>query len=127
MVHEKLIEIDNILSINGFFNFLTSIDVDDALTQRDCPVFDELWMKDFSALSHEFIPNDFVEFINVLREKAFKASFRVAADPELSARISDDIEIIAKNLIIDNEASLSLTYLWPSYLRGEFPCRITVE
>lgn len=36
-----------------------------------------------------------------LREKAFKQSFRVLNNSEISLRLSDDIEIIAKSFILE--------------------------
>ncbi|EJQ0795175.1 hypothetical protein NYD82_004332, partial [Cronobacter sakazakii] len=59
--------------------------------------------------------------IDSLREKAFKLSFRVINDSEIASRISDDIELIAKNIIIGKEDSWAVSTLWAAYKSGKFP------
>lgn len=121
MINNKLIEIDNYLSIPSFFDFLKSLDADSALDSRDEPEFDDCWMNDFNSLENESIQDDDVKFIGSLREKAFKYSFRVINNSEISSRISDDIELISKSFVVGKENSWSITHLWSSYKNGRFP------
>lgn len=121
MIDNKLIEIDNFLSTPSFFDFLKSLNADSALNLRDKPDFDNCWMKEFNSLANENIQNDDIEFIDSLREKAFKNSFRVINNSEISSRISDDLELISKSLVVGKENCWSVTYLWSSYKNGIFP------
>lgn len=121
MINSKLVEVDDKLSDSSFFNFLQCLNVDEALDLRDDPKFDTLWMNEFNKLENESL--SVTERLNVdtLREKAFKNSFKVINDSEISARISDDIELIAKNFILGKKDSWAINYLWDCYLKGVFP------
>lgn len=121
MINSKLVEVDDKLSDSSFFNFLQCLNVDEALDLRDDPKFDTLWMNEFNKLENESL--SITERLNVdtLREKAFKNSFKVINDSEISACISDDIELIAKNFILGKKDSWGINYLWDCYLKGVFP------
>lgn len=121
MINSKLVEVDDKLSDSSFFNFLQCLNVDEALDLRDDPKFDTLWMNEFNKLENGSL--SITERLNVdtLREKAFKNSFKVINDSEISARISDDIELITKNFILDKKDSWAINYLWDCYLKGGFP------
>ncbi|MES1760940.1 hypothetical protein ABUU18_24145 [Escherichia coli] len=121
MINNKLIEIDNCLSTPSFFDFLKSLNVDSALDSRDEPEFDDCWMSEFNSLDKESFQDDDIEFIDSLREKAFKYSFWVINNSEISSRISDDIEIISKSFVLGKENSWSITHLWSSYKNRKFP------
>lgn len=121
MINNRLIEIDNCLSTPLFFDFLKSLNADNALDSRDEPGFDDRWMGEFNSLGNENIQDDDIEFIDSLREKAFKYSFRVINNSEISSRISDDIELISKSFVVGKENSWSITHLWSSYKNGRFP------
>ena len=121
MINKNLIEIDNYLSVPSFFDFLKSLNADSVLDSRDEPEFDDCWMSEFKLLENEHIQDDDNKFIDSLREKAFKSSFRVINNSEISSRISDDIELICKNFVVGKENSWSITHLWMSYKNGIFP------
>ncbi|MCL2410628.1 MAG: hypothetical protein FWC97_03195 [Treponema sp.] len=121
MINNKLIEIDNYLSNPHFFDFLKSLEIDNALDLRDESEFDDCWMNEFNSLKNEVFQADDIKFIDSLREKAFKNSYPATGGSELSAYISDDIEIIAKSFVAGKENSWAITYLWSSYKNGRFP------
>lgn len=121
MKNNILIYIDSELSNPCFFDFLKKISIDDVLDSRDADPFDALWVGNFNRLEAITFSKEDVEFINRLREKSFKNSFRVINDSEISSRISDDIELIAKDMIIGNVNEWPVTNLWASYKKGEFP------
>lgn len=121
MINNKLIEIDNCLSTPSFFDFLKSLNTDSALDSRDEPEFYDCWMSGFNSLENENIQDDDIKFIDSLQEKAFKYSFRVINNSEISSRISDDIELIAKSFVVGKESCWSITHLWASYENGKFP------
>ncbi|EAA7021871.1 hypothetical protein ACT7V1_001931 [Salmonella enterica subsp. enterica] len=121
MINKKLAEIENWLSTPAVFDFLKSLNVDSALDSRDEPEFDDCWMKEFSSLKNESIQDNDLAYINSLREKAFKLSFRVINDSEISSRISDDIELISKSFIFGKDNSWAISYLWSAYKKGIFP------
>ncbi|WP_028455661.1 hypothetical protein [Chitinilyticum litopenaei] len=121
MINSNLIEIDNYLSTPSFFDFLKSLDTESALDSRDDPNFDKRWMTEFSALTSAKIQDEDVQFIDSLREKAFKLSFRASNSTELAAYISDDIELISKSYATGQETCWPITHLWTYYKNGKFP------
>ncbi|MCO6540586.1 MAG: hypothetical protein J6569_10725 [Gilliamella sp.] len=121
MNDKNLIEIDDYLSTSTNFNFLKLLDVDNALDLRDESEFDYQWMNVFNSLKMcDFNANE-VKFINMLREKAFKQSFKIINNFEISSRISDDIEIIAKSFIAKKYKNWAITHLWSTYKNKKFP------
>ena len=121
MSNNKLAEVENFLSSASVFDFLKTLDADSALDSRDEPEFDDTWMKEFNSLKNESFDAGDIELINSLREKAFKLSFRVINNSEISSRISDDFELIAKSVIVGKDNSWAISYLWSSYKGGKFP------
>ncbi|HFK5734452.1 TPA: hypothetical protein ACG0DS_001993 [Enterobacter sichuanensis] len=121
MNNNKLAEVENFLSSASVFDFLETLDADSALDSRDEPEFDDLWMKEFNSLENESFFADDIEHINSLREKAFKLSFRVINNSEISSRISDDFELIAKCVVVGKDNSWAISYLWSWYKGGKFP------
>ncbi|POP43407.1 hypothetical protein CHU32_10025 [Superficieibacter electus] len=121
MNNKLLIEVDEAMSAPKFFDFLKSLNVDNALDSRDQPDFDERWMNEFNALEIIRLKNSDAVFIDLLREKAFKLSFKVINNSEISSCISDDVDLIAKSLASGNNESWALNYLWISYKNGIFP------
>ncbi|PWV98710.1 hypothetical protein [Mangrovibacter plantisponsor] len=121
MKNKGLIEIDKYLSVLANFDFLKSLDADNALDLRDEPEFDDQWMAVFNALESKTFKADDISFIDMLREKAFKQSFKVIKNSEISSRISDDIEVIAKSFISGDNNNWAVTYLWISYKNKKFP------
>ncbi|MFL7890341.1 hypothetical protein [Enterobacter pseudoroggenkampii] len=121
MSNNKLAEVENFLSSASVFDFLKTLDADSALDSRDEPEFDDAWMKEFNSLKNESFDADDIENINSLREKAFKLSFRVINNSEISSRISDDFELIAKSVVVGKDNNWAISYLWSSYKGGKFP------
>lgn len=121
MINKNLSEIENWLSTPSIFDFLKSLNVDSALDSRDEPEFDDCWMKEFNSLENENIQDDDLAHINSLREKAFKLSFRIINDSEISSRISDDIELISKSVVAGKNDNWAISYLWSSYKKEKFP------
>ncbi|MCU6192781.1 hypothetical protein [Enterobacter sichuanensis] len=121
MNNNKLAEVENFLSSASVFDFLKTLDADSALDSRDEPEFDDTWMKEFNSLKNESFDAGDIELINSLREKAFKLSFRVINNSEISSRKSDGFELIAKSVIVGKDNSWAISYLWSSYKGGKFP------
>ncbi|WP_033569056.1 hypothetical protein [Dickeya undicola] len=121
MINSNLIDMENVLSSPSFFDFLKNLDVDNALDSRDSKTFDSEWMNNFNRLEKEVFSKDDLDFIDILREKSFKLSFKIIKEPEISSRISDDIEIIAKDILKGNANGWPINYLWQSYKNGKFP------
>ncbi|GLR09511.1 hypothetical protein COO59_04810 [Mixta theicola] len=121
MKNRNLLEVDKYLSVLTNFDFLKSLDVDDALDSRDEPGFDDQWMTVFKSLESKTFKTDDISFVDMLREKAFKQSFKVINNSEISSRISDDFEIIAKSFIAGDDNNWAITYLWMSYKNKKFP------
>ncbi|PIT17409.1 hypothetical protein [Snodgrassella alvi] len=121
MNNKNLIEIDDYLSVLTNFDFLKLLDVDNALDLRDEPKFDNQWMSVFNSLKMYSFKMDEIKFIDMLREKAFKQSFKIINNSEISSRISDDIEIIAKSFIAREYNNWAITHLWSAYKNKKFP------
>ncbi|MGL5681068.1 MAG: hypothetical protein ACRDC2_16025 [Plesiomonas shigelloides] len=113
--------LDDSLSTPRFFDFLKSINADDALDLRDSEPFDSLWMDCFNKITKEEISQDNIFIINQLREKSFKLSFHICHNAEISSRISDDIELIAKTMVSKSNDDWAITVLWENYRNGKFP------
>ncbi|MGG8165736.1 hypothetical protein PGO42_03100 [Klebsiella aerogenes] len=124
MVHPRLLEIDNLLSTPAYFAFLSDLILDDVLDLRDSPIFDSRWMAEFNRFFSLPVNKNDLIFIHELREKAFKFAFRELPNSELAARISDDIELVARSLVAEYRDTWAETCLWSVYLRGEFPCSV---
>lgn len=117
----SLTEIESQLCTPTFFNFLQHIDLYSALDARDEADFDERWMAEFHRLSQTAFPEEVNQLIDRLRELAFKGAYRTVQDADAAARVSDDVELIAKSLALGEEESWPTAFLWASYRRGEFP------
>lgn len=118
----NLDELNEMLSDPHFFNFLNNLDIDAVLDMRDESSFCELWMKEFHMVEahQDKISHSDLALINKLREKAFKLSYRIAEHSELSSYISDDIELMAKNITLNLHDSWAINDLLKAYQNGEF-------
>ena len=121
MASQDLIDFDEYISKQGFFDFLSDIDVDTVLDQRDDAPFDDLWMEAFHRVDTAGISDENSKFIDSLREKSFKNSLRASEDSEIAGRVCDDIELIAKTLLSGEKGAWPVAYLWDSYKNGIFP------
>lgn len=122
MANKFLIDIDAEISKPGFFDFLSGLDTDAALDKRDGDPFDGLWMQAFNDVDNVAISADEKKFLDSIREKVFKISFRASGSSDVAGRVSDDIELIAKSMLAGMADSWSIKVLWDAYKRGSFPC-----
>lgn len=122
MIDNYLLNVEKMLYSPSFFDFLKKIDIDSVLDSRDYKTFDYEWMANFKRLENDTFSKGDLDFIDKLREKSFNLSFMVVNDAEISSRISDDIEIIAKDILNRNDSGWPVRYLWQSYKNGVFPC-----
>lgn len=121
MSMSELKNLEAVISSGAFFVFLNKVSVDDALDMRDSEPFDSKWMSNFKRLEKVSISNEEKELVNSVREKAFKLSFQVIGESEISSCVSDDFELIAKDILLGNKDSWTITYLWSLYRKGIFP------
>lgn len=117
----KLNDLYTKISTPSFFNFLKNLDIAKSLDTRDEDPFDSQWMDNFNRLENKPFNKDILDIINKIRECTFKESFKVIGSDEISDRISDDFELIAKDLALNEEDNWSVSYLWKSYQAGIFP------
>ncbi|HDV6325944.1 TPA: hypothetical protein RJR39_001997 [Burkholderia cenocepacia] len=122
MVNKILIDIDVEISRSDFFDFLSGLDFDDVLDKSDAIQFDDLWMQAFDDVDGFFLSADDEKFLGSVREKAFKLSFRASGNLDISGRVSDDVELIAKSMLAEKVDSWPVKGLWDSYKKGDFPC-----
>ncbi|MBN3567254.1 hypothetical protein [Burkholderia cenocepacia] len=122
MVSKILIDIDVEISRSDFFDFLSGLDFDDMLDKRDAIQFDDLWMQAFDDIDGFFLSAGDEKFLNSVREKAFKLSFRASGNLDIAGRVSDDVELIAKSMLAEKVDSWPVKVLWDSYKKGDFPC-----
>lgn len=123
MKDPRLLEMHALLSQPDFFAFLRGLDSDEALDSRDQAPFDGAWTDDFAAIEAKKgeLSREDVGFLDAMREVAFKGALRASNDAEIAARISDDIDLVGKSLLLHREDSWSVRVLWQSYRNREFP------
>jgi len=92
------------------------------LDKRDAIQFDDLWMQAFDDIDGFFLSAGDEKFLNSVREKAFKLSFRASGNLDIAGRVSDDVELIAKSMLAEKVDSWPVKVLWDSYKKGDFPC-----
>lgn len=106
-----------------YYEFLRGLNEDEALERREEPEFDREWVEEFERLEkmREQLSEQELAAIASLREQAFKQSYRVLSSPDVSAYISDDLELIAMSLLLGETSSWALQTLKMSYDEGQFP------
>ncbi|WP_051289595.1 hypothetical protein [Paenibacillus massiliensis] len=106
-----------------YYEFLRELNEEEALEGREEPEFDQQWVAEFERLekSREQLSEQELAAIHSLREQAFKQSYRVMSSPDVSAYISDDLELIAMSLLLGETSSWALQTLKLSYDEGQFP------
>ncbi|WP_018883130.1 hypothetical protein [Paenibacillus massiliensis] len=106
-----------------YYEFLRELNEEEALERREEPEFDQHWVAEFERLekSREQLSEQELAAIHSLREQAFKQSYRVMSSPDVSAYISDDLELIAMSLLLGEASSWALQILKLSYDEGQFP------
>ena len=122
MTNAHLLDMDAILSVPVFFDFLGDLDCDRALDSRDAEPFDAQWMASFDEVDGD--PGTAVDraAVSALREKAFKLAFGAAGNAGVAACVSDDIELIARSRLSGRTDGWPIHVLWHAYRSGRFPC-----
>ncbi|MDN7427239.1 hypothetical protein CFB89_26015 [Burkholderia sp. AU16741] len=121
MPNEILNSIDSEISKPGFFDFFTGLDSDDLLDKRDAASFDDLWMQAFNEVDGLDLVAEDKKFLDFIREKAFKLSFRASGNSDIAGRVSDDVELIAKSMLAGKPDGWPVKVLWSGYKKGGFP------
>ncbi|UOD29245.1 hypothetical protein INH39_28150 [Massilia violaceinigra] len=93
-------------------------DWDAALDARDSPAFDADWLESNEKLAVGY-PVDETATMEV-REAVFKAVFRLTANPDLAAYVSDDFDLITQANLHGADIAF-IRRLWDSYVHGIFP------
>lgn len=98
--------------------FGQELDWDAALDARDSGAFDDGWRESNDKLAAGY-PVDETATMEV-REAAFKTVFRLTANPDLAAYVSDDFGLITQANLHGAEIAF-IGRLWDSYVHGIFP------
>lgn len=122
MTNAYLLEMDAILSVPGFFDFLGDLDCDSALDSRDAEPFDTQWMASFDDVDGDLGAAVDRPVVDALREKAFKLAFSASGSADVAACVSDDIELIARSRSSGRTNGWPTHVLWNAYRSGRFPC-----
>ena len=112
------------LHLLGQIDFSKPNVADDLLDARDSQVFDEQWMRVYSAIQDIEVEGERQTknvMIDELREWAFKRAYDISSHAELAAAVSDDFEVLARALQADYSDQW-LGALWLEYRAGRFPC-----
>ncbi|MCA8106050.1 hypothetical protein SB394_13580 [Burkholderia sp. BCCIQ04A] len=113
--------IDAEISKPGFFDFFTGMDFDGLLEKRDAASFGDLWVQAFSEVDGLDLVVGDRKFLDFIREKAFKLSFRASGNSDIAGRVSDDVELITKSMLAGKSDSWPVRVLWGSYKNRDFP------
>ena len=106
---------------NGIFFeriFGQALDWDAALDARDSGAFDAGWRESSEKLAAGY-PLDETATMEV-REAVFKTVFRLTANPDLAAYVSDDFGLITQANLHGADIAF-IRRLWDAYLQGAFP------
>ncbi|SQI36384.1 Uncharacterised protein [Leminorella richardii] len=122
----RLTEVESQISSPTFFDFLQHIDLYSELDARDEADFDDRWMAEYHRLEQKRFHEEINRLIDRLRELAFKGAYRAVQDADAAARVSDDMELVAKSMALGEEEreSWSMAFLWEAYRQGTFPHQI---
>lgn len=60
-------------------------------------------MCEFNAVQRRVFSEEVINVIDTLRERSFKLAFRITGNSDISARISDDIELISKRMVMGDQ------------------------
>lgn len=123
----RLTEVESQISSPTFFDFLQHIDLYSELDARDEADFDDRWMAEYHRLEQKRFHEEINRLIDRLRELAFKGAYRAVQDADAAARVSDDMELVAKSMALGEEEreSWSMAFLWEAYRQGTFLTRST--
>ncbi len=103
------------------------LDLDKILDCRDLPPFDDLWVEKYQFISEKIklspLPAKEILKIDSLREFAFKCVYNQTHSSDLSACVSDDLELILNFYAIDID-DIAIENLSNAYLNKTFPYTI---
>ncbi|OXS70196.1 hypothetical protein B1B04_18690 [Lysinibacillus sp. KCTC 33748] len=98
---------------------------DDILDSRDSDEFSNKWMEVYAEvrkkLKNSTVDTWYIQKIESLRERTFKAIFEHSKSSDLAAYLSDDIALLLEALLCDINNSW-LNGLWKEYCAGIIPC-----
>jgi len=97
------------------------LDVDEALTARDDLEFEEKWLHLSRQVKAAKFDDAEIKMTDRLREVAFRTTYEHTSDPEISAEVSDDFEVISMGVASGLQDDF-LVWLLESYIAGRFPC-----
>ena len=112
------------LDLLGKIDFSDPDAIDDLLDARESQIFDEEWMRCYSAVQDLEVEGELQTrnvIIDELREWTFKRAYKLSSHAELAAYVSDDFDLIARALQADYSDDW-LGALWQTYRAGGFPC-----
>jgi hypothetical protein len=92
----------------------------EVLSGRDDPAFEREWLRLFEQVKDTSLSEDATHSLKALRKTAFKAAFKHSSDPDLSAYVSDDFEVMAKG-IASHPGESFLAALIEAYSAGRIP------
>jgi len=90
------------------------------LTLREDVAFDSEWVRAQGIVDCGKLATKDRDFVNAIREFTFKRAYDLTSNPDLSACVSDDFELIASAMALDI-ADPWINGLWDSYKKGYFP------
>jgi len=97
---------------------------DDILDSRDCDEFSNKWMEVYAEvrkkLKNSTVDTWYIQKIESLRERTFKAIFEHSQSSDLAAYLSDDIALLLEAVLCDINNSW-LNGLWKEYCAGKIP------
>tara|TARA_Y100000296_G_C5158244_1_gene250371 strand:+ start:535 stop:951 length:417 start_codon:yes stop_codon:yes gene_type:complete len=106
------------------FEFLSGVDCESLLDDRDSDPFDSKWVEEFKIVSDIFSSKyktkEDEERIERIREIVFKMVSTITGGGEIASYISDDFELIAKAAFIDYDSSW-VGALLESYMNFKIP------
>jgi hypothetical protein len=101
-------------------NTFEDLEAEEVLSGRDDPMFEDEWLRLYEEVKDTSLTEDEARRLDALREAAFKTAFKYCSDPDLSAYISDDFEVMARGVASHPEESF-LAALIEAYSAGRIP------
>jgi hypothetical protein len=113
----------HVLSGRLDFKFLSDVDCESSLDDRDSPPFDSKWVEEFNIVSdifsNKYRTKEDEERIERIREVVFEKVSNITGG-EIASYISDDFELIAKAALIGYDSSW-VGALLESYMNRKIP------
>ena len=93
--------------------------IDEYLDHRESETFEENWLAGFKKVEEQTKEQN-IEKIGEIRKIVFLEVFKFTNNDDMSAYVSDDFDLMAKNIFLN----LDLAYLnemWENYKKGKLP------